>query len=56
MERKVVVVLGRDLTQAVEAGVRDLWEVMVLVVVAHIVCQRIERAIVGVRLLALHVY
>ena len=36
-----------------EAGVGDLGEIVVLVVVAHIVGERVQRAVVAVRLLAL---
>lgn len=37
-----------------QASLRDLWEVVVLVVVAHIVSEAVEGAVVGVCLLALH--
>lgn len=36
-----------------QASVRDLGEVVVLIVVADIVCERIQRPIVAIRLLAL---
>jgi len=39
-----------------EPGLGDLREVMVLVVVAHIVCEAVEGSIIGVCLLALHRY
>lgn len=39
-----------------QASLRDLGEVMVLVVVAHIVCEAVEGAVVGVCLLALHMH
>jgi len=48
-----VVELRGDLSQAVELGVGDLGEVVVLVVIAHIVGQRVQGPIVGVRLLTL---
>ena len=49
-----LVELGRDLAQPVQPRVRDLREVVVLVVEAHVVGERVERAVVRVRLLARH--
>ena len=35
-----------QMTYSVEAGLRNLGEVMVLIVVAHIVCEAVQRAVV----------
>ncbi len=44
-----------DVAHLVEAGVGDLGEVVMLVVVAHVVGQSVQRAVVRVRLLALQI-
>lgn len=41
-------------THSMEAGLRNLGEVMVLIVIAHIVCKAVQRAVIRVGLLTLH--
>lgn len=49
-----VVKLRGNLPKAVEPGVGDLGEIMVLIVVAHVVSQCIQGTIVRISLLTLH--